>query len=401
MQQSNMFKNIGRIATEMYLLFQHHTTPELLRQGNNESDLFTVTGNGWHFVKLLGPAIAVVGMDCRSERTQRQVMGGATYQGLFPKVAMLPTTVQHVLWMVPGPVVFPRLDTAAQVVTTVATGKKAMTGAYNALGKATSSVAGVVGAKAVVGSGFDSFKRAVGKGGLLGSVLSPFGDLDLLDALRDMWTHESKDLERTYLVRTLQAIAQARNFRMTLLSGAAPVAPVAAAGVLHDPTRPGDHKTMYQLIASPVVDGPPASYVLRMLQSAAASSSAHSLYIPPNGQRSISLSTTGDNPGFGGQGQGQRPTDTKEDMLDLFQTDVTTGHPNIKPDSRRLMPRRNYVAVVAYDPDAIAAGIGLQKPMGIGARCALAADYFVQGEGAFGTVVKYGPVIVPCLEKGQ
>ena len=74
----------------------------------------------------------------------------------------------------------------------MATGKKAVTGTFNMLGRVTSSVAGVVGAKGVVGDGFSSIKKAVGKSGLMSSVLSPFGEIDMLDELRDMWTHESK-----------------------------------------------------------------------------------------------------------------------------------------------------------------------------------------------------------------
>lgn len=192
MQFSNMFKNIGRVGIEMYLLFQHHTTLEILRNVSTDTDIFTITGTGWHFVKYLGPAVVVVGPDCRSERNPHQVMAGPTYQGLFPKVAMLPSSVQHCIWMISVPVVYPRLEAAEQIAHTVATGKKAVTGAYNLLGKVTSSAAGVVGAKGVVGSGFDSVKKAVGKSGLMGGILSPFGDIDMLDELRDQWTHESK-----------------------------------------------------------------------------------------------------------------------------------------------------------------------------------------------------------------
>lgn len=192
MQFSNMFKNIGRVGIEMYLLFQHHTTLEILRNVADDTDLFTVTGTGWHFVKFLGPAVALVGPDTRSERNPHQVMAGPTYQGLFPKIAMLPQTVQHCIMMLPVPVVYPRLEAAEQFANSVATGKKAVTGAYNMLGKVTAGVAGVVGAKGAVGSGFDSVKRAVGKSGLMGGILSPFGEIDVLDELKDQWTHESK-----------------------------------------------------------------------------------------------------------------------------------------------------------------------------------------------------------------
>ena len=214
-----MFKNIGRIGIEMYLLFQHHTTLEILRNVSTDTDLFTITGSGWHFVKYLGPAVVVVGPDCRSERNQRQVLAGPTYQGIFPKVAMLPPSVQHCIWMVSVPVIYPRLDTVESIAHTMATGKKAVTGTYNLLGKVTSSVAGVVGGKEVVASGFSQVKKAVGKSGLMGGVLNTFGDIDIADELRDMWTHESKDLERTYLIRTLQGIAHQKGIRMTFLSG--------------------------------------------------------------------------------------------------------------------------------------------------------------------------------------
>lgn len=219
MQQSSIFKNIGRIAIEMYLLFQHHTTIEMLRNVNSDLDLFTITGTGWHFVKYLGPSVVVVGPDLRSERNQHRVMAGPTYQGIFPKVAMLPPSVQHCIWMLSVPVVYPRLDTAETLANTFATGKRAVNTTYNILGKATSSVAGIIGGKEVVQQGFSQVKKAVGKTGLMGNVLNQFGEFDIAEELKDLWTHETKDLERTYLIRTLQGIAQQKGIRMTFLSG--------------------------------------------------------------------------------------------------------------------------------------------------------------------------------------
>jgi hypothetical protein len=219
MQSSHMFKNIGRIGIEIYLLFQHHTTIELLRNVSNDVDLFTITGTGWHFLKYLGPAVVVVGPDSRSERMRTQVLAGPTYQGIFPKVATLPPSVQHCIWMLPVPVIYPRLEAMESFANTFQTGKKAVNTTYNLVGKVTSSVAGIVGGKEVVQSGFTQVKKAVGKSGLMGGVLNSFGDVDIGDELRDMWTHESKDLERTYLIRTLQGVAHQKGLRMTFLSG--------------------------------------------------------------------------------------------------------------------------------------------------------------------------------------
>ncbi|KAF9886199.1 hypothetical protein FE257_011922 [Aspergillus nanangensis] len=373
MQFSNMFKNIGRVGIEMYLLFQHHTSLDILRNVSTDTDLFTITGTGWHFVKYLGPAVVVVGLDCRSERNPHQVIAGPTYQGIFPKVAMLPPSVQHCLWMISVPVIYPRLETAEHIAHTVASGKRAFTGAYNVLGKVTSSVAGVVGAKDVVGSGFDSVKRAVGKSGLMGGILSPFGEFDLMDELRDQWTHESKDLERTYLIRTLQGIAHQKSLRMTFLSGAVNV---CGAGLVHDPAHPSDHKTMYQLISSAVVNSPPPSYIIKLLHG-----NNKPIYIPANGHRSTP----------------SQPTDTKEDMMEIFQTDVMGQN----REHRKLMGRRNYAAIVAYDPEQANPSFS-QSPQGPGSgKLNLAVDFMVQGEGTYGNVVKYGPVIVPSLEHGK
>ena len=203
----------------MYLLFQHHTTLEILRNVNTDIDLFTITGSGWHFIKYLGPAMVVVGPDLRSERTASRVMAGPTYQGIFPKVATLPPSVQHCIWMLSVPLVYPRLDTVESLANTFATGKRAVNTTYNILGKVTSSVAGVVGGKEVVAQGFNQVKKAVGKSGLMGNVLNQFGEIDISEVLKDMWTHESKDLERTYLIRTLQQISNQKGLRMTFFSG--------------------------------------------------------------------------------------------------------------------------------------------------------------------------------------
>ncbi|OAQ99748.1 hypothetical protein LLEC1_01971 [Akanthomyces lecanii] len=379
MQSSPVFKNIGRIATEMYLLFQHHTTVDIMRNVRTHHDVFTITGTGWHFVKYLGPAMAVVGTDCRSERTQARVMAGPTYQGIFPKVATLPPSVQHVVWMVSVPLVFPRLEAVESIANTVAAGKKAVNTTYNILGKVTSSVAGVVGGKEVVAQGFSQVKKAVGKTGLMGNVLNQFGELDIQEVLKDMWTHDTKDLERTYFIRTLQGIAQQKGVRMTFLSGDVNS---AGAGLVHDPTHPGDHKTMYQIITSPIVAAPQGGYVLKLLHN------QKTLYVPQNGQKST-----------------HEVSDTKEDMMEIFHSDASGSVRELK----KLMGRRNYAAFIAYDQEAVMAQN--QPPFSPNpsinssqhglSKLSLAVDFVVQGDGPYAATTKYGPVIIPHLEFGR
>lgn len=84
--------------------------------------------------------------------------------------------------------------------------------------------------------------------------------------------------------------------------------------------------------------------------------------------------------------------------MEIFQTDVT-GQPR---EYRKLMGRRNYAAVVAYDPEAVSAAYGQVNHTSQGAgKLNLAVDFMVQGEGLYPTVAKYGPVIVPSLGQGK
>lgn len=172
---------------------------------------------------------------------------------------------------------------------------------------------------------------------------------------------------------------------------------------------------MYQIITSSIVNSPPSSYAMRMLHPSHSQNSAP-LYVPANGTKS-------------GKVGAQAPTDTKEDMLELFATDVN-GQPR---EMKRLMGRRNYAIFCVFDPEAVEGAFAAQgleskgvQPQGAG-RVSLAVDLMVQsdgangggiaggppgmpgsstqwngGGGAFGAVtVKYGPVIVPNLEYGR
>jgi hypothetical protein len=140
---------------------------------------------------------------------------------------------------------------------------------------------------------------------------------------------------------------------MTFFSGAVDC---CGAGLVHDPARPQDHKTMYQIISSSVVNGPPGNYVLRLLHN------NRVLYVPQNGHRSS-----------------HQVSDTKEDMMEIFTQDVN-GQPR---EYKRLMGRRNYVACVIYDPEIVNGTFGQAVP----------------GHGS--PPMKYGPVIVPSIEYGR
>ena len=239
---------------------------------------------------------------------------------------------------------------------------------------------------------------------------------------------------------------------MTFFSGSSNC---CGAGLLSDPSISpsySSHKAMFQIISSAVVNVPPSPYVLRMLHPshhntnpAAQNAQANGgnpqgghatygkndrpLYLPQNGHRSRTDGT---------------PTDTKEDMLEIFSQDVT-GHAR---DTKRLMGRRNYVAIVSFDPEAVHEAFSAQGSVagsvagsvynGVsgaapgkdqmaalngaasapgGHNVSLAVDFFVQADAGAGFVsaagggamvpavgpatVKYGPLTIPRVEHGH
>lgn len=140
---------------------------------------------------------------------------------------------------------------------------------------------------------------------------------------------------------------------------------------------------MYQLITSSIVAAPISNYVCRLLHNNKA------LYVPANGTRSS-----------------QAVSDTKEDMMEIFQAEAN----GTMREMKKLMPRRNYIAIVAYDPEAIAGttyaanssngSTGSGQGLG-GPKLSLAVDFVVQADNNVTAPTKYGPVIVPSLEFGR
>src|SRR2546429_4311285 len=128
---------------------------------------------------------------------------------------------------------------------------------------------------------------------------------------------------------------------------------------------------MYQIISSGIVNTPPSNMVMRLAHN------NRQLFIPQNGMRSTNA-----------------PSDTKEDMIELFATDVN-GTPRAE---KKLMPRRNYAIFAAYEAQAI--DYTMPLPEKYSPPLSLAVDLIVQGDGVYSTTSKYGPVVIPRCEYG-
>lgn len=167
----------------------------------------------------------------------------------------------------------------------------------------------------------------------------------------------------------------------------------ASVGLVHDPSRPLDHKTMYQITTGSIGCAPPPPYVLKLFSSI----SQKPIYIPQNGQRSTPTLMS----------------DTKEEMMEIFVREDGVG---IR-EAKSLMGKRNFAVFVGFDQEAVHVTAGSQGVHGnmydgsagsvdsggqdVMRTLSLAVNYFVQVEGSFGTCSKYGPVIIPCLDFGR
>jgi hypothetical protein len=166
----------------------------------------------------------------------------------------------------------------------------------------------------------------------------------------DHWTHANHDHERTMVIRTLQEIAFSRRLRVTLVSGDVHCCGV---GYLYDPNAPQDHKLMYQIVTSAIVNVPPPGMVIKLLHN------NDKLYVPQLNSR-----------------QGTKVvSDTKEEMMELFAKDVDGKDlGNLK----KLLPRRNY-AICKGGED-------------LGEIWEICVE---RGRGS--ETVKYGPIAIPRL----
>ncbi|KAK9461170.1 uncharacterized protein V1516DRAFT_342463 [Lipomyces oligophaga] len=354
MQQSKVFLNIGRIAFEFYMLFQHHTTVDMLKTNPDPRDLFTATGTGWHFIRFMGPTCVVVGPDTRAERQQKCIIGEQTHQELYRRMEALPHSVEHIVFMLAVPIVYPRLTMVEHILSGVQSTKRAINGAWNLIGKGATKAASLVGAEKSTNASFQNVKKAFGKSGLMSSLVSGFGEVDLLDDLADHWTHENHAIERASFVRNLQRVAKDKGVRITFISGDVHC---CGMGRFVNPDAPNNYQLMYQVIASAISNVPPPGAVIRLLHN------NDKIYLPEINSK-------------------EKVTDTKEEMIEFFDTDVDGSKLG---DLHKLLPRRNYALAQ------------------VGDNHTMTWDLYVQNAKLTDPerTHKYGPLVVPAPERSD
>ncbi|KAJ0420062.1 hypothetical protein BJY00DRAFT_301710 [Aspergillus carlsbadensis] len=159
-------------------------------------------------------------------------------------------------------------------------------------------------------------RQSLGKAGLFGGLVNRNGArIEIYD---DHWTAKHHKSERKYLIEDLQDLAAEKSIRITILSGDVHLA--AMGQFYSNPSlnisKDKDYRYMPNIISSGVADMPTTEMISDTLNRR---NQVHHM-----------------------------DTNTDEDMIPIFTHDVN----NKARNNKRLLPRRNWCSLRAYEPGA-------------------------------------------------
>ncbi|QPG74536.1 hypothetical protein FOA43_001866 [Brettanomyces nanus] len=192
-----MFLGVGNSAFKYYMLFQHHTPPK--EESKLEKSWIEGSSEGGPYIKSisrsvyarLGKEIGFLGLDCRTERTKKQICTAETYKNVFERLEMEMNAgkgqIKHLLVLLGVPICYPRM----------------------------------VWAEAIMESPLLApIKWMTRKGWILKGLVNEFdGSIELLDDLNDHWCARHHKAERNQLMGRLMKFGANHGVRITILSG--------------------------------------------------------------------------------------------------------------------------------------------------------------------------------------
>ena len=263
--KTDVFSSIGKAAYKYYMLFQHHVSNDhtVDKEAYTKSShwilgnaLGPYIGEKSHSVMTrLGPSMALLGIDCRTERKLKEIVSSETYDKIFNnlKKEVERGKLDHLLVMLGVPIAYPRLVWLEWLFSS----------------------------RLLVPLKYLSKKGIIARG-----LVNEFnGDVELLDDLNDHWCAGHHKKERNYLITKLQDFGAKYGIRITILSGDVHLASVGRFRSklhLHHVTSSKDEtnkdiltkpeedvRLMLNIISSAVVNAPPPDGMAKLLQSRA------------------------------------------------------------------------------------------------------------------------------------
>ncbi|KAI9679933.1 MAG: hypothetical protein M1817_004948 [Caeruleum heppii] len=220
-----VFRGLGNVAFRYYMLFQHHSLGN--EDETDEPSWLTGSGPGPYIAEQsrsvfvsLGRKVALLALDCRTERTRDEILTPETYDLVFERCQreIIKGETKHLIVVLGVPIAYPRLVWLENILT----------------------------------SRLMDPVKAIGRSGMLGGLLNQFdGGVEVLDDLDDHWTARNHKAERNWFVQELQDLA-ASNGDVHL----------AAVGQFYSKPSLGiakdkDHRYMPNIVSSAIVNTPP------------------------------------------------------------------------------------------------------------------------------------------------
>lgn len=186
-----VFSGVGNVAFKYYMLFQQQSVSDELT--TDEPSWLLGASPGPYINELsrsmfvsLGNNIALLALDCRTERMRDEILSEASYDLVFERChrEIVKGDTKHLLVLLGVPIAYPRLVWLENVLT--------------------SRVLDPV--------------KALGRMGLFGNFLNKFdGGVEILDDLDDHWTAKNHKDERNWFIEELQELAAEKSIRITIL----------------------------------------------------------------------------------------------------------------------------------------------------------------------------------------
>jgi hypothetical protein len=213
LQNSPVLKGIREIATWFVFVAQHQLA-------ETEVTKHRFTARGHNYVHVLDK-VALVFVDTRTERTEDTIVTPKSYVKIFSMLEDIPESVEHVMFILSVPLVYPSSNTLESAV------------------KVASSIP-------ILGSALN----------MIPGLKNSFGLFELADDGRDGWGHYSHKAERNELVLKLQEFGYRTHRRVTLLGGDVHL---GGAGKIY-PDECGfsdcSDRAIYQAFSSPIGNAP-------------------------------------------------------------------------------------------------------------------------------------------------
>lgn len=239
--RSPVFSGLGQVAFKYYMLFQHQS---IVPESETSEPSWILGASPGPYIKELSRSVyvsmggktALLAVDCRTERTEHEVIDEHTWEKITSRLYLEVRRgqVEHLLVLLGVPIAYPRMVWLENILT----------------------------------SRLMDPVKALGRAGMFGKMLNNIdGGVEVLDDLNDHWTAKNHKQERSIVIEDLQDLAMDKSVRVTILSGDVHL---AAVGQFYSNPQLGlakhkDPRYMPNIISSAIVNTPPPDMLADVL----------------------------------------------------------------------------------------------------------------------------------------